>query len=389
MNIFVAGYGAVCTAGNNIDEILKTFSEGDKTIPAKSKLLSTDIENPVFEIPSIPSKDNEKRTYTLLKLALNEALNSLNTDLNKLNEFKIGVCLGTSVACQLNDIEFMAEYMNSGQLDTDSICNYLHGNLSTSIKKKYGFDGPDLTVVNACTSGSDSIGTAALWIRNGFCDIAIAGGADEINKVPLSGFGSLSNMSEEPCKPFDKNRSGLNIGEGAGIVIIASEKAISKLNLECKIELAAYAGATDAYHLTAPSPDGAGLEKAITKALQFADINKDAISFINAHGTATKDNDLVEGKVFNKVFGSDIKFLSTKGYTGHTLGAAGGIEAVFTIAALKERWIPASAGFREYDEEVGLSPVKTVTEITGNFAMSTSLAFGGNNSVLIFKRNNS
>ena len=150
--------------------------------------------------------------------------------------------------------------------------------------------------------------------------------------------------------------------------------------------LAGYGAAGDAYHLTAPRPDGAGLSAAIKTALTEAGIGPRDVSFVNAHGTATRENDKVEGSVLLKIFGNGIKFYSTKGFTGHTLGAAGGLEAAFTACALKNNWIPASIGFVNPDNEIGLSPVAEKTELHGRYAVSTSLAFGGNNTALVISR---
>ena len=152
--------------------------------------------------------------------------------------------------------------------------------------------------------------------------------------------------------------------------------------------LAGYGSAADAYHLTAPRPDGTGLKSALSKALDQAGITPDDVCFVNAHGTATKDNDHVEGTTLAQVFGTEMKVLSTKGLTGHTLGAAGGLEAVFTAMALREGWIPASAGFVNKDNGIPLAPVTEKTTIRGRYAVSTSLAFGGNNSALVIARVN-
>jgi 3-oxoacyl-(acyl-carrier-protein) synthase len=149
------------------------------------------------------------------------------------------------------------------------------------------------------------------------------------------------------------------------------------------VTLAGYGLACDAYHMTAPRPDGSGLEAAIGRALAEAGLTPDAIAFVNAHGTATRDNDRVEGSVLARVFGPDVKVLSTKGYTGHTLGAAGALEAAFTAAGLREGWVPASAGFVNRDEEIPLAALRERTAVRGRYALSTSLAFGGNNAALV------
>ncbi|MEK7270330.1 MAG: hypothetical protein AAB215_05220 [Planctomycetota bacterium] len=190
-------------------------------------------------------------------------------------------------------------------------------------------------------------------------------------------------MSPALCAPFDRNRQGLNLGEGAGILILESADSACRRGIRPDLRLAGYGSASDAYHLTAPRPDGSGLETALRVALSEAGITPGDTAFVNAHGTATRENDKVEGAVLARVFGRDVRFLSTKGLTGHTLGAAGALEAAFTAAALREGWIPASAGCVEPDPEIPASPVRERTAIHGRWAASTSLAFGGVNSAVI------
>jgi len=265
----------------------------------------------------------------------------------------------------------------------EPVNRFLGGNLAQAVADALGAKGPCVTVVNACSSGADAIGVALSWLRNGECDIAIAGGADELNRIPICGFGTLGIVSESLCAPFDRDRKGLNLGEGAGILVLEKETCARKRGNATRLYLAGYGASADAYHLTAPRPDGTGLEAAIQRALSEAGIGSQDVCFVNAHGTATRNNDKVEGMVLARVFGKDVKVLSTKGFTGHTLGGAGGLEAVFTGTALLEGWIPASVGFEHQDEEIPITPVREKTCIQGSFAVSTSLAFGGNNAAIV------
>ena len=213
--------------------------------------------------------------------------------------------------------------------------------------------------------------------------MAIAGGADELSRIPVCGFGSLSVFSKEPCRPYDRDRQGLNLGEGAGVLILERESAARKRGARAGGFVAGYGAACDAYHLTAPRPDGGGLEAAVRASLNEAGVRPDDVCFVNAHGTATRDNDKVEGGVLARVFGAGVKVLSTKGFTGHTLGAAGALEAAFTVLALREGWIPASPGFENKDDEIPIGAVRERTSLGGRLAVSTSLAFGGNNAALV------
>jgi 3-oxoacyl-[acyl-carrier-protein] synthase-1/3-oxoacyl-[acyl-carrier-protein] synthase II len=208
----------------------------------------------------------------------------------------------------------------------------------------------------------------------------IAGGADELLRVTYAGFSSLMITDTQPCKPFDVKRKGLNLGEGAGILILESDAVRADKAVHGKV--LGYGSACDAHHLTAPHPDGAGLKLAMQEAFTAAGVTSADIAFVNTHGTGTPDNDRVEGRVLSELL-PGVPFLSTKGYTGHTLGAAGGIEAAFTVACLQRGEIPASIGFSEPDPDVIVTPVIKNRCIDGDIALSESLAFGGNNAVLI------
>jgi 3-oxoacyl-(acyl-carrier-protein) synthase len=298
----------------------------------------------------------------------------------------VGVAIGTTVGSILNDVDFYREYRKKGTASMTAVDNYFNGNLASAVHAFLGTKGPAVTVANACTSGADAIGIAMAWIRVGLCDIAIAGGADEINEVPLSGFRSLGILSESLCSPFDRNRSGLNLGEGAAVLVLETERSAMERGVRPRASLEGYGTANDGGHLTAPDRQGRGLDLALRIALKEAALSPEEIAFVNAHGTATEDNDFVEGVVFKRLFGDQVKFLSTKGYTGHTLGAAGSLEAAFTVLALEQEWIPASIGFEQADPRIGLSPVTERTPVVGCFALSTSVGFGGSDAALVCKR---
>jgi len=383
IKIVITGIGTISAAGAKLTETLDNFQDAKRNAGPVSLFPST-LPYPVFEVKNIPEKwrKDGMRTLSLALCAVEEALNDAELR-HHLSGLRVGVCLGTTVASQLNDLDFYDTYRTMGEAPMDPVDRFLRGNLAGAVACIIKAQGPCLTVVNACSSGADAIGVALSWLRNGICDLALAGGADELNSVPFCGFGSLGIMSETLCAPFDRDRMGLNLGEGAGILILETETFARQRGQKSQLYLAGYGSAADAYHLTAPRPDGAGLEAALQKALTEANITARDICFVNAHGTATRDNDKVEGNVLARVFGPDIKIISTKGYTGHTLGAAGGLEAAFTAVALLKGWIPASLGFENPDDEIPIMPLMEGISICGNYAVSTSLAFGGNNSALV------
>lgn len=379
----ITGFGAISAAGNNLAETLDSFARMKRNAGPVS-LFDTLLKYPVFEVKEISGEFylEGQRTLSLALCAVEEALNEAHIN-DKLSKLRIGVCMGTTVASQLNDLEFYKSYRHSGSAPMAAVDRYLKRNLAEFISRKIKAKGPSLTVVNACSSGTDAIGVALTWLNNDLCDIAVAGGADELSRIPLCGFGSLGIVSSELCAPFDRDRKGLNLGEGAGVLVLETKGSAQHRGISSELYLAGYGSSSDAYHLTSPHPEGAGLKTSIKKALTDACVEPQEISFVNAHGTATPENDSVEGKVLAGIFGTDLKMLSTKGFTGHTLGAAGGLEAVFTASALREGWIPASIGFKNKDEAIPLTPVRERTVINGRYAVSTSLAFGGNNAAIV------
>ncbi|MBE9503250.1 MAG: beta-ketoacyl-[acyl-carrier-protein] synthase family protein [Proteobacteria bacterium] len=390
MQAGITGLGCICAAGDSLDEIMPALYSANRN-PAPSKRVEAGLENlpPVFEIASdlnhINPGNDETRTTLLLLSAVNEALSQSGLEADYLKKKRVGVVIGTTVGSTLNNEPFYRAYRAGKFPDMQPIKRYLTNNPALYIANRYQWDGPAVTIANACSSGTDAVGMAKSWLRGGLCDIVIAGGSDELCRTTYLGFNSLLNTSPEPCRPFDKFRKGLNLGEGAGILIIEKERSAQERGAKILAFVAGYASSGDAYHPTGPHPEGAGLSRAINIALQEANARPEQISFINAHGTSTVDNDKVEGKVIEQIFSDKVPFVSTKAYTGHTLGAAGGIEAVLSVRALLDGQIPATAGFKDFDEECKVAPTTNNTPIKGNMAMSNSLAFGGNNSVLILK----
>ena len=385
---WISGLGVVSAAGVGVEETLASFRDGRRSAGPVT-LFPTSLRCPVFEARAFPAEgaatDHPSRTVRLAMFAIAEALAAAGNP-HRDKGLRIGVCLGTTVASQLNDLAFYENYRRTAHPPLDAVREFLKANLAEAVAQALDVRGPRATIVNACSSGTDAIGLGWSWLRSGRCDIVIAGGADELNLVPLCGFHSLGIVSDSACAPFDLHRSGLNLGEGAGVLVMESEETRRKRGREACLLLAGAGAACDAHHLTAPHPDGIGIRSAIQAALQQAETSPGELAFVNAHGTATPDNDRVEGNALGAIFGRELAVLSTKGYTGHTLGAAGGIEAVFTALGLRERWVPASAGFEAADPDIAITPLRERTALDGGAAMSTSLAFGGNNAAIVIRR---
>lgn len=380
--IAITGLGVVSAAGGNVEASLRTLRSGTRPNCIPSPFSSLPASLPTFAAPGGPNVD---RTFYLAMQAAGQAL--ADAGLNPVPiGCRLGVCLGTTVACQLNDIPFYAEYRATGNPSMGPVDRFALGSLSERVARELGVDGPILTVVNACSSGTDAMGVAMSWLNAGLCDAVLAGGADELSPIPTVGFHALGLISPEPCKPFDRTRRGLNLGEGAGVVVLERTENAARRGRKSNLFAAGFGAASDGYHLTAPHPEGLGLETAIRSALREAGIEPADIDFVNAHGTSTLENDRIEGAVLGRIFGGDVRVVSTKGSTGHALGAAGGIETVFTALSLREGWISPNVGFSERDEAIPFAPLTAIAPVVRRHALSTSLAFGGNNAALILSR---
>lgn len=385
--VAVAGAGCICGAGDTLSHCMENLFSGIRN-PLPPQGFSTDHSAafPVFEVLSdlpVPGEEGEiLRTSRLAVCAAGEALETAGIDAEALKEIRVGVCMGTTVGSAMNNEPFYREFRRGEHPGMDPIERFLRSNPAESVARHFGFRGPCQTVVNACASGTDAIGIGASWIRDGVCDMVVAGGADELCRVTYNGFSSLMITDTEPSSPFDAGRKGLNLGEGAAALVLVSGAMARASNAIPMGHICGYGSSCDAFHLTKPRPDGAGLIQAIDEAMAEGGIAAGELAFVNAHGTGTFDNDRVESTVMDRRLPGVI-FFSTKGYTGHTLGAAGAIEAAFTLACLSSGRIPSSIGFKEKDPALPVSPVEVVTKIRGDLALSQSLAFGGNNSVLL------
>jgi 3-oxoacyl-[acyl-carrier-protein] synthase-1/3-oxoacyl-[acyl-carrier-protein] synthase II len=393
--VAVTGQGALSTLGLGLAENLAAlFADRRPPLPPRRFRLDHRLNYPVFELPPSPFDDDRhelSRTSRLGLEAARQALADAGREPAELAGLRVGICLGTTVGGTLNSEPFYRAWRRRENPSLEPVKRFLRSNPADVVARAFNLpsSSPCQTVVNACTSGADAIGIGSGWIRSGICDLVLAGGCDELCRTICNGFISLMVVDEAPCRPFDRRRKGLNLGEGAAVMVLEAE-AVAKAKGADRIKgrVAGYGTACDAWHLTAPHPEGRGLRRAFRQALEEAGAEVEDISFINAHGTATTNNDLTEGRVLRET-APGIAFFSTKGFTGHTLGAAGALEAVFTLEMLNRGRIPASAGFSETDPEIGIEPTLTEQAVSGELALSQSLAFGGNNAVLAFSREKS
>ncbi|GAO41180.1 3-oxoacyl-[acyl-carrier-protein] synthase II [Flavihumibacter petaseus NBRC 106054] len=257
-----------------------------------------------------------------------------------------------------------------------------------SLARIFGLKSYITTISTACSSSANAIMYAARLISNGLIDSAVCGGTDTLARFTLNGFNSLKNVDAQPCRPFDENRNGLNLGEGAAYLVLESEQQLKRSGRQPLALLSGFCNYNEAFHPTAPSPEGLGALAAMQGAIKKAGLHPDDISYVNAHGTATLNNDIAEAMALQKLFGENMPaFSSTKCYTGHTLAAAGAIEAVFSVLNLQEDEIYPVLNF---GQPIAAAPVVPVTEVhTGKglkHILSNSFGFGGNNASLLFSK---
>lgn len=388
----VTGCGCLCAAGRTLAETMETIFAGRRGRMSVDHITSTHpVKYPLFPIPA----EYEPRGYKeapecdrcgmLAIAAAEEALSDAGLSLEVLSDRRVGVCLGTTVGSAMNNEGFYRAFRQGEHPSVQPIRSFLQANPAAMVAQSFQFSGPCMTVVNACSSGTVAIGQAREWIRLGLCDVAIAGGTDMLCRVVYSGFIALKIADEAPCRPFDRDRRGLNLGEGAGVVVLESGASAEERNAVPRAYLCGYGNTCDAYHPSAPHPQARGLADAFEIALGQAGIQKRELAFINAHGTGTPENDAAEGHLFSTQF-KGVPFCSTKGYTGHTLGAAGGIEAAITVACLEAGKLPGNVGLLTPDPAWEAAPVTQTTDVHGRYAVSDSAAFGGNNSAIVFEK---
>lgn len=380
----ISGIGLFSALGSNAAETAENLFSQSHRLPDVPRRIRTALSKPVFELPT---QSDRRVPLTFLLSALEEALADAGLTKEDLKHRKVGIAIGTTVACQLDNIPFY-EQLRSGTVPENgqALLDYIEGIPAEFLRNYLGVNGPAITISNACASGADAALLGLNWLKTGTCDLVIAGGCDSVSKVAYNGFNALRVCSDHPCMPFDANRSGLNLGDGAGVVILEDPSEAEKRGITPGFELAGAGKTADAFHITQPEGSGVELENAIRTALNEAGIT--GIDFANAHGTGTLVNDRVESAVLKRIFGSDLHFHSTKAMTGHTLGAAGTIELALTTLMLKLQKTAPSLRCSTPSDEIAMLPDAEPVSIPGNAALSTSLAFGGSNTALIIKKIN-
>ena len=404
--VVVTGLGAVTPVGNDIDSTWEAIKAGRHGFAPITSFDATDFHCKIaaevkdFDPELHMDKKAARRMEKFSRFAVASAVMALNDsglDMEKEDAYRVGVSIGNGVG-SINAME--TEHKRMLEKNTDKIAplfvpmfisNMAAGNVSIHL----GLKGKNINVVTACASGTNSVGEAFRTIQYGDADVMFAGGTESsISPLGIAGFFSLSalSLSEDPDKcsiPFDKDRKGFVMGEGAGIVVLEELEHALKRNAKIYAEVVGYGCSADAYHITSPEESGAGAARAMLNAVNDAGISPSDVTYINAHGTSTHHNDLFETRAIKLAFGehaSKIKINSTKSMIGHLLGAAGAVEFIVCAKELSEGFIHKTVGFNEAEEEMDLDYCKESSSEVFDYALSNSLGFGGHNASILLKR---
>jgi len=336
--------------------------------------------------PPLARYDCRNNRLALLGLQQDGFLETVRAAAARHGAGRVAVLLGTSTAGILSTEQaYRRRDPADGALPPDFDYRGTHNTNSVTefVRALCGLEGPALTVSSACSSSAKVFATAARMIATGLIDAAVVGGVDSLCLTTLYGFNSLELLSPEPCRPFDRARRGISIGEAAAFALL--QRSTERLPADA-ILLSGYGESSDAHHMSSPHPEGLGARLAMSAALQRAGLGVAQIDYINLHGTATPSNDAAEGRAVLDLFGAHTPASSSKGYTGHTLGAAGGLEAVIAAIALQEGLMPGSAGTRELDPAIGIDYLLEARQRPLLHVLSNAFGFGGTNASLIFSR---
>jgi 3-oxoacyl-[acyl-carrier-protein] synthase II len=377
--------------GSGADATWRAFQSGERGLgslalfqsPRYGQVLAGEVRE---DLSALGAPKQGSRSDRLGWLAARQAIQSARIDTAHVGE-RGGVLLGASVGGSYDSERFLGHLIRSRKMWARPI--RYHECVSTAewIADQFRLYGPTMALATACSSGALAIATAAEMILAGEAEVMLAGGADSLSRMTWGGFQSLLLVDAAGCRPFDANRAGMSLGEGAAIVVIESEQHAALRGARVLARLSGWGMSCDAHHATAPHPQGAGAAQAMQSALDRATLPPESIEYVNAHGTATRDNDLAEGNALKTVFGERLpRISSTKGFFGHSLAASGAIEAVVCIEALRRQELPPNIGFETVDPVIGIVPVTRVESARLMHVMSNSFGFGGNNAVLIFSQ---
>ncbi len=407
--VVVTGMGAITPIGLNVDEFWNGIKASKVGIDYITKFDASDFKTKIAaEVKGFDAKDfmdfkAAKRMELFCQYAVaatKEALEQSGLDVTKEDPYMVGTSVGSGIGSLQAMEREHSKLLEKGPsrinplLVPMMICNMAAGNVAIA----YGLKGKSINVVTACATGTNSIGEAFRSIQYGEADVMIAGGTESsITPIGIGGFNALTALTTtEDIKrasiPFDKDRSGFVMGEGAGIVVLEELEHAKARGAKILAEVAGYGCSSDAYHITSPAEDGSGAARAMTNALKDAGLSPADVDYVNAHGTSTHHNDLFETRAIKLAFGEEaknVKISSTKSMVGHLLGAAGAVEFIACVKSIMDGYVHENVGLQEFDDsgEFDLDYVKNQgISMDVNVALSNSLGFGGHNATIIVKK---
>ncbi|MEG0856042.1 MAG: beta-ketoacyl-ACP synthase II [Terrisporobacter sp.] len=405
--VVITGMGAVTPIGNNVNDFWSNAKVGKLGIDFIKSIDTDNLDVKIggeikdLKLDEYLDKKEIRRLDKFTQYALiasEEAVRNSGLELNNIDKTKFGVMVGSGIGgFHTHEQEFNTLF-NKGpkRISPMYIPMTIINAAAANIAIKYEAKATCTSAVTACATGTNNIGDAFRYIKHGYADVMLSGGCESsITPIAIAGFNNMralnsNNIPNKASIPFDKDRSGFVMGEGAGILVMESlDHALNrKANILC--EIVGYGSTCDAYHITSPDPKGESAAKAMEDAINEGNINYDEVSYINAHGTSTPYNDLFETRAIKKIFkdkAKNIPISSTKSMTGHLLGAAGAVESIACIKALEEGFIPPTIGYSESEDELDLDYVPNVGRKADlKYALNNSLGFGGHNACLLFKR---
>lgn len=394
--VFVAGVGVISGIGNNTPECLSALQNSQAGI-GKIRYLETAHKDD-FPVAEVKLSNNElaklsgfdpgmSRTAMLSLIAAKEAL--ANARIENFASLRTGFISANTVGGMDKTEDFFVQFMANPQAGSlRNVVNHECGKVTELVADELGVKNYVSTISTACSSSANAIMYGARLIKNNILDVVIAGGTDALTRFTLNGFNTLMILDNQYCQPFDANRRGLNLGEGAGYITLVSERVAARLQTDLYGTLSGYCNANDAYHQTASSPDGTGSFMAMQGALKMSGLKPRDIGYINLHGTGTQNNDNSEGTAIKRLFEPHYpKMSSTKSFTGHTLGACAGIEAVFSALSVQRGLIYPNLRFETRIADLPFAPETSYSKQPDlKHVLSNSFGFGGNCSSLIFSK---
>jgi len=406
--VVVTGLGAVTPLGNSVPEYWRAVCEGRSGVGPITRFDPKRLDSRIaaevkaFDPLKVIEKKELKKLDLFIQYALAagvEAVEDAKIDFSEMEPTRAGALVGSGIGGILSILEWHRVILEKGpgRVSPFFIPSLIVNMASGQLSLRYKLKGPNSSVVTACATGNHAIGDAFKIIQRGDADLMVAGGSEAIiDELPIGGFAqmkALSTRNDEPTRasrPFDADRDGFVPGEGAGIVVLENAENARRRGARIYAEIVGYGMTADAYHMTAPDPDGDGATRAMTRALEDGGLRPEDVGYINAHGTSTPYNDKTETLAIKRVFGSHAYGLavsSTKSMIGHLLGAAGGVEAVVTVLALHQSILPPTINYETPDPECDLDYVpNTARKAEVESALSNGFGFGGTNATLAFRR---